>query len=231
MILLFNNAGLMAGVYNEDSARGMIIELDFGAMSATLIHDYLPWSLAVSETQGSTQVQPNGDVLIGWGSMPWVSEHSPSGELLWAGQFGVDTTIGGYRALRYNWTGSPMTKPSIELVNGRSSILSVYASWNGATEIQRWELFGALDAEGTNAVSLYNRTKNGFETTITIPTNLEMYEAYTHFAMRALDKENQPLGQSTFVSLNGVLGFTISTRSQWWIAVAMASVWILQWIL
>ncbi|EEB92766.1 hypothetical protein MPER_08678 [Moniliophthora perniciosa FA553] len=64
-ISLFNNAGLMAGVYSEDSARGMVLELDFEAMSATLVQDYFPLALAVSETQGSVQVQPNGDVLIG----------------------------------------------------------------------------------------------------------------------------------------------------------------------
>ena len=78
-------------------------------------------------------------------------------------------------------------------------MLSAYASWNGATEISKWELLGASDAEGTKAVSLYNRTKTGFETTVSIPTNLEKYDDYTHFAMRAVDRTNQPLGVSDFV--------------------------------
>ncbi|EEB96406.1 hypothetical protein MPER_04468, partial [Moniliophthora perniciosa FA553] len=86
---LFDNAG-MFGVYNEESARGLIIDLDLQAMTATLVQDYLPWNRAVSESQRSMQVQPNGDVLIGWGSLPWLIEYTPTGSPVWVAQFGVD---------------------------------------------------------------------------------------------------------------------------------------------
>ncbi|EEB86899.1 hypothetical protein MPER_15986, partial [Moniliophthora perniciosa FA553] len=132
------------------------------------------------------------------------------------------------RALRYNWTGRPTTNPSIELIHGKSSLLSIFASWNGATDIQRWELFGASDAEGTNAVSLYNRTKTGYETTITIPTNLEKYDEYTHFAVRALDGGNEPLGRSDFVSLNGVMKTRLSSESSFIGGVVGALLWAVQ---
>ncbi|KAK1226916.1 hypothetical protein PQX77_010086 [Marasmius sp. AFHP31] len=197
---LFNNAG-MYGVADEVSSRGMILKLDFVAMTATLEREYRPYLPVISESQGSMQVYDNGNVLVGWGSMPFFSEYTPEGEMLWAAQFGVDTNSSGYRVLRSNWTGLPNDKPSVELVLAKSSMLSVYASWNGATEISKWELFGASDEQGTKAVSLYNRTKSGFETTISIPTNLEKYDDYTHFAMRAVDRNNQPLGISDFVKL------------------------------
>ncbi|KAL0572129.1 hypothetical protein V5O48_009827 [Marasmius crinis-equi] len=197
---LFNNAG-MFGVADESSSRGMILKLDFVAMTANLEREYRPFLPVISESQGSMQVYDNGNVLVGWGAIPYFSEYTPDGEMLWAAQFGVDTNCSGYRVLRSNWTGLPNTKPSVELVLGKSSMLSVYASWNGATEINKWELLGASDAQGTKAVSLYNRTRSGFETTISIPTNIEKYDDYTYFAMRAVDKNNQPLGRSDFIQL------------------------------
>ncbi|KAK7047116.1 hypothetical protein VNI00_006781 [Paramarasmius palmivorus] len=210
---LFDNAG-MFGVYNEDSARGLLIDLDFQAMTATLVQDYLPWDRTVSESQGSMQVQPNGDVLIGQVSFAALKdpEYAASGEMLWTAQFGVDTQVSGYRALRYNWTGNPATIPSIELVQGKSSMLSIYASWNGATEINKWELLGSSDTNGSGAVSLYNRTKTGFETTITISTSLEKYDDYTHFAMRAIDRSGQPLGTSHYVSLSSAGGLSTGSN-------------------
>ncbi|KAL0571284.1 hypothetical protein V5O48_010675 [Marasmius crinis-equi] len=192
---LFDNAG-MSGVHNESTARGLILGLDFENMKATLIQAFIPWNPSVSESQGSVQVQPNGNVLIGWGQNPWVAEYNSSGALIWTTQFGVNN-VQGYRALRYNWTGTPSTSPSLEIVQGKSSLLSVYASWNGATEINKWELLGSTSSDGTSPVSLYNKTKGGFETTITVgASNLEKY---SHFAVRAIDRRNQPLGRSDFV--------------------------------
>ncbi|KAL0062350.1 hypothetical protein AAF712_010761 [Marasmius tenuissimus] len=191
---LFDNAG-MYGVYDEDTARGLVLGLDFENMKASLVQQYVPFSPAVSESQGSMQLQPNGNALVGWGQNPWLAEYTSSGELLWTAQFGVNN-VQNYRALRYNWTGTPNTSPSVEMIRGRTSILSFYASWNGATEITKWEILGATDADGSGTVSLYNRTKAGFETAITIGAN--NLEKYSHFAVRAINRQNQPLGRSEF---------------------------------
>ncbi|KAK7047094.1 hypothetical protein VNI00_006758 [Paramarasmius palmivorus] len=218
---LFDNGGMYA-LYNEESARGLLIDLNFSTMSATLAQDYVPFSPAVSESQGSVQLQPNGDVLVGWGSIPWFAEYTSTGDLLWTAQFGTDTEVSGYRTLRYNWTGYPSTTPSIQLVTGASALLSVHASWNGATEINKWELLGASDGSGSGAVSLYNRTKTGFETTITISTK---NNGYSHFAMRAIDRNNQPLGRSVFVS--GALMLSSHTSAP---GVFVVLIWVLQWM-
>ncbi|KAI3604433.1 hypothetical protein WG66_008194 [Moniliophthora roreri] len=218
---LFDNAG-MYGVYNEESARGLVIDLDFSAMAANLVQDYIPYIHVVSESQGSVQLQPNGDVLIGWGSMPWLAEYSSTGDLVWCTQFGATTDVSGYRTLRYNWTGYPTTTPSIQLVGGgASALLSIHASWNGATEINKWELLGASDESGSGAMSLYNRTRTGYETTITVSTK---NNAYSHFAMRAIDRNNQPLGRSNFVSGAATYSLRASVSG-----LAVLLVMVLQW--
>lgn len=44
---------------------------------------------------------------------------------------------------------------------------TVYVSWNGATEIATWALFGGDDSSDFDALSsISNTTKNGFETVI-----------------------------------------------------------------
>ncbi|KAJ4466237.1 hypothetical protein J3R30DRAFT_3311249, partial [Lentinula aciculospora] len=110
------------------------------------------------------------------------------------------------RALRYNWTGTPTDSPSLELVNSpKSNLLSVHASWNGATDIVKWELYGASDSSGSNSISLYNKTKSDFETTITVST---VSNSYSHYAVRAIGKSNQVLGSSDFVSSSSAIKIT-----------------------
>ncbi|KAK1229943.1 hypothetical protein PQX77_006972 [Marasmius sp. AFHP31] len=223
---LFDNAGI-PGFHNADYARGLIIELDFESRKATLVQEYLPWNRAVSESQGSAQVQPNGNVLVGWGQEPWLAEYAQSGELVWTAQFGV-SNVQSYRALRYNWTGLPNTAPSLEVLRGKTSLISAYASWNGATEISRWEVLGATSEDGEGMVSLYNRTKRGFETTITVGGS--HLENYSHFAVRAIDRQNQSLGQSTFMRpSNGVLKVMGSGRVGMAVLV-LGMGWILQMV-
>lgn len=43
----------------------MILVLDMDAMTCTLEQEYLPYIDEASPSQGSTRVQPNGDVLSG----------------------------------------------------------------------------------------------------------------------------------------------------------------------
>ncbi|KAJ3793157.1 ASST-domain-containing protein [Lentinula aff. detonsa] len=194
---LFDNAG-QYGQQQEQMSRGLYLGLNFTNMTVELLTEFLPWNQSISQSQGSVQLQPNGNFLVGFGQLPWTGEYTPDGDLLWTAQFGVGD-VESYRALRYNWTGTPTDSPSIDLVSASTSnLLSVHASWNGATGIVKWELYGASDSSGSNSISLYNQTKSGFETTITISN------AYSHYAVRAIGKSNQVLGSSDFVSSSAI---------------------------
>ncbi|KAJ4473862.1 ASST-domain-containing protein [Lentinula aciculospora] len=218
---LFDNAGEY-GEYDESSSRGLYLALNFTDMTVELLQDLIPYNYTVSESQGSVQLQPNGNFLVGWGFMPWYSEYSSTGELLWSAQFGV---IGGnyneaYRMLRFNWTGEPTDPPSLQLVQSSSSNLTtVHVSWNGDTRTQKWELIGASDSSGSDAISLYNQSRSGFETTFTFNTAVNSYGFY---AVRALSSSNTHLGITTFTTSteNGVVSMLIGA----WRAVAVVAV-------
>lgn len=63
-ISLFDNAAT-GWVEEEPRARSMILNIDMDAMTVSLEHDYPPYLEEASPSQGSTRVQPNGDVLSG----------------------------------------------------------------------------------------------------------------------------------------------------------------------
>ncbi|KAF9260925.1 hypothetical protein L218DRAFT_871368 [Marasmius fiardii PR-910] len=130
------------------------------------------------------------------------------------------------RALRYNWTGLPKTAPSLSLVQGKSSLLSVYASWNGATEINKWEVLGSSSGDGSGAISLLNRSKTGFETTMTVTA--DYLERYSYFAIRAIDRDNNVLGTSDFQHKNGGVSRTESSGGA--IRMGVLLVWLVFWI-
>jgi hypothetical protein len=68
----------------------------------------------------------------------------------------------------------------------------VYASWNGATQVARWQvLAGADSGHLTAAGALVPRS--GFETSIAVPS------AGPFFEVRALDSSGKALGTSRAV--------------------------------
>ena len=52
---------------------------------------------------GNAQVLPNGNVVVGWGNEPYVTEFGPGGAIL----FDAKLPRGGqnYRAFRFAWSG------------------------------------------------------------------------------------------------------------------------------
>lgn len=69
-----------------------------------------------------------------------------------------------YRAYKFNFTGTPTEPPDLAVfsfgTSADTTITAVYASWNGATEVARWNFFSA----GEIPVLLGSTPKTGFET-------------------------------------------------------------------
>jgi hypothetical protein len=82
-------------------SRAVTVRLDLATHVATLIKsDNQPEGL-VAGVEGNAQTMPDGNLFVGWGALPYISEFSPSGALLFNAQFpaGVST----YRAYRLPW--------------------------------------------------------------------------------------------------------------------------------
>ncbi len=181
-ITIFDNG---AAPKVHDQSRGIVLELETDSMAATLVGEYTSPDEPLSTSQGNVQVLPNGNVFVGWGSAPYLSEFSADGELLFNATFpGGDQS---YRAFRFEWSGNPTDKPAVA-AEADAEKIKLYASWNGATDVTSWEVLAGPRPERLEEVSSVPR--EGFETTITAETT----EQYV--CVRAKDRFGEILGAS-----------------------------------
>jgi EmrB/QacA subfamily drug resistance transporter len=166
-------------------SRGLELKLDQRQRTATLVAQYVRESGFASDYMGDAQPQPNGNVFVGWGSEPYFSEYSRSGRLLLDGEFPWPDL--SYRATLEQWVGLPLTQPVGVAVQagGRTT---VYASWNGATQVASWRVLGGPGA-GRMAV-VATTPKSGFETAIPAPASRKSLE------LQALDSGGRVIGAS-----------------------------------
>ena len=82
-------------------SRVVTVQLDLATKVATLVKSVKQPVGLVTEAEGNAQTTRSGDLFVGWGTLPFVSEFSPSGQLLFYAQFPADVTT--YRAYRLPW--------------------------------------------------------------------------------------------------------------------------------
>jgi hypothetical protein len=173
-------------------SRSIALELDEDEMSATLVREYTHPKKLQAALEGNMQVLPNDNVFIGWGSVPVFSEFSKDGELLFDASF--ITKQQSYRAFRFLWSGQPSDDPAVAAESGPGDKVTVYASWNGATEVGSWQ---ALAGSGPGRLRPVGSAapREGFETAITVHTA----EAYV--GVQAKNRLGRVLGTSKAVKL------------------------------
>jgi hypothetical protein len=99
-----------------------------------------------------------------------------------------------YRATVEPWVGLPLYPPdgAARTQNGRTT---VYASWNGATELASWRVLGV--SSGGTTSTLASAPKSGFETAI--PAT----HGYTRFEVQAVNSAGRVIGTSQPFSATG----------------------------
>ncbi|HYH13319.1 MAG TPA: arylsulfotransferase family protein, partial [Thermomicrobiales bacterium] len=171
-------------------SRGMVLELDETAMTATLLQEYIHPSEILSTSQANMQVLPNGNVFIGWGSAPVFSEFSPDGDLIFNGRFPQGAN--SYRAYRFPWVGQPLDPPDIAVERRFDGSTIVYTSWNGATEVASWRIIAGATPE-TMEIASEPVPQEGFETAITVDIETIWYSA------QALDASGTVIGTAVAI--------------------------------
>ena len=96
-----------------NQSRGVIISLDWAKHTASLVHQYFLPHPALAGSQGSIQMLADGNVFVGWGQLPYFSEYTAAGKLLYLGSLHAPDE--SYRTYKDPWVGLPLTKPSIAL--------------------------------------------------------------------------------------------------------------------
>lgn len=181
------------GTYVKASkpSRGLILKLNEASHTATQVAEYgAGYGLEV-DYMGSVQQLSNGNVFVGWGSEPYLSEFTKSGAPVLEGK--LPNPDLSYRALIGQWKGFP-TYPPAGAARTHGGRTTVYASWNGATEVTGWRVLGGSASAPTKTIA--HASKSNFETAIEVPAGYSSYE------VQALDAAGKVIGVSKSFAAN-----------------------------
>jgi hypothetical protein len=175
----------------EKFSRVLVVRANTGTMKAALVRSYHHPRRLLAPFEGNAQFLPNGNIVVGWGAWPYVSELSRSGAVLFDAYFGDGKPPGkdadSYRAYRFAWRGHPTDRPVVVVAGD-----AAYASWNGATDAVRWQVLAGPAAGQLKTVQTV--AKNGFETPIRLKKSAAFY------AVKAIDRAGKVLGTSEAVA-------------------------------
>ncbi len=162
-------------------SRAVEYSLDEQAMTATRVWEYYHPDKIASNFMGNAQRLPNGNTLIGWGNAGLLTEVKPDGEKA----FEIDM-LGwtmSYRSFRFEWEGHPASLPTLSLQKGAAGI-TLSMSWNGATEIASYRVYGGNAPEPSTLLTTVPRA--GFETEVDL-TGADA--GYRYYRVMPVDKE------------------------------------------
>lgn len=135
MISLFDNSahGTESNrgheIHTHPFSQGKVIRVNTKTWHAAIVQAFKPPGNLLAKSQGGTQLLPNGNALVNWGSEGALTEFRADGvpifhAFLDSGILGEG--VQNYRAFRYNWTGLPYEEPAIvSLRNERGTAVYV----------------------------------------------------------------------------------------------------------
>jgi hypothetical protein len=172
-----------------EESRAIVLEVDEDKMEARLVGEYTHPDKKFADAAGNTQVLPNGNVLVGWGRALATSEFGQDGKMLF--DLTLPAENRSYRAFRFPWNAQPDGAPAADAERTSRKEARVFASWNGATEVESWEVLAGPGPDRLE--SLGEVPRDGFETAMLVRTS----DAYV--AVKARDPSGRELGTTRIV--------------------------------
>ena len=161
---------LWDNLMEKGSSRPIEYVLDEVNKTITTVWDYQHTPPVWSRAMGNAQRLENGNTFMSWG-YPLVTASDPTYAYVNVQEVTPDKTtvfelvfeplIVDYRAYRFPWTGLPLTQPELA-AKVESGQITLGYSWNGATEIASYKVYGGSDR--SNLTLLDTQTRSGFET-------------------------------------------------------------------
>ena len=168
-------------------SRAVRIALDFKTHEARLRSAYTHPGPLLAVSQGNVQTLANGSAVVGYGSVPEISEYAKDGSPLFDAH--LPLVMDSYRSFRFPWRARPASPPTVVAnLNNTGEETIVYTSWNGATEVASWRVLAGerpqtLDPRATIPAS-------DFESSTMLP------KKYAYVAVQALDSAGRVLDTS-----------------------------------
>lgn len=187
-LTIFDNAS--ANAFKPTlSSRALHLRLETRRRRASLVRAYQHPAKFTSAALGSVQILPDGHFFVGWGQQPYFSEFAADGRMLMTAQF--DAQMRSYRTFAVNWVGYPPGRPAVVATKSPIGGFVVYASWNGATEIDHWDVLAGSDPHALKQIA--SQPWCDFETAIAVNSQGPL------FAVVAVDRNGVELGRSKVV--------------------------------
>lgn len=176
-------------VHTHPFSQGKVISINTATATARIVQAFQPPDGLLSKSQGSTQLLPNGNALVNWGSEGAMTEFTSDGTPIFhaymdSGLLGEG--VQNYRAFRYNWTGLSTEEPAIVAEKSPSGT-AVYVSWNGDTETTAWRFYAVTDRYGSRSF-LGQSQRRGFETSFFVQGH-----SYSRLAAEAISARGHVL--------------------------------------
>jgi Arylsulfotransferase (ASST) len=171
-------------------SRVLLIALDRRNRVARLVRSWAHPKRLLAPFMGNAQVLPNGNVVVGWGGVPYITEFRKGGGV----HFDAHLPRGGqnYRAFRLPWEGRPSRPPRLAFARARGEP-GLFVSWNGATDVAAWRLDAGTSRADLRPVA--TKRKTGFETAFAVPGRTGIAVAV------ALGRSGRELGRSNPIRL------------------------------
>jgi len=185
-ISVFDNGG---SPFEHPQSRAIVLRLDADSVAKVAELDHSP--ALKTPSQGSVQQLAGGDWFVGWGQEPYFTQYDAAGHVVFDAH--MPTYTNTYRAYRYEWNATPAAAPALAAQRSGGGI-TVYASWNGATNVARWRVLGGDSRE--SLTPLAEAPRSGFETAIGT-------RAVSYVEVQALDSRGGVLASSSTIAVGG----------------------------
>ncbi|HEV7943600.1 MAG TPA: arylsulfotransferase family protein [Solirubrobacteraceae bacterium] len=182
------------GAQSVSHPRGEVLDLEWSNNTASLApYGQLPGSFGTPREVGQGSIQPlaQGNWLLGFGGLPSLTEFDSEGNVIYEARFPAGEV--GYRVYRAPWQGQPTAAPNLLADNSGAGTTS-YMSFDGATDVASWRLFGGSSAHTLEALA--TAPAAGFETAITT-------RGVTDVLAQALNAAGEVIGESKVIPTGG----------------------------
>jgi hypothetical protein len=156
-ITLYDNGN----AHTPPHSRAIEYAIDETAKTVTKVWLYPDDTSEYAFAMGNSQRLPNGNTMIGWGTVPKLTEVLPNGTVA------LEMMLGSinYRAFRFPWSAAPAQAPRTAIQYGADpTAVTLYTSWNGATDITGYDVYAGTTMGSMSVVD--TMVRDGFETEI-----------------------------------------------------------------